>query len=130
MRDLIHICETLKEIMRIVFDKEHNPECATYSKAFKEVESNEIPPSTVYEDNAACIKHAMMPNCLRAKNTSTLLGTGSDPILFPWKLPSLPWIRPHSSELNIQKDSLRNPSSEDAKAPGDGKIPSLLHFCH
>jgi hypothetical protein len=61
MRDLIPIRETLKEIMRIVFDKEHNPECA-YSKAFKEVESNEIPPSTtVYEDNAACIKHAMMP---------------------------------------------------------------------
>jgi hypothetical protein len=47
MRDLIHIWETLKEIMRIVFDKEHNPECATYSKVFKEVESNEIPPSTV-----------------------------------------------------------------------------------
>jgi hypothetical protein len=61
MRDLIPIRETLKETMRIVFDKEHNPECATYSKEFKEVESNEIPPSTVYEDNAVCIKHAMMP---------------------------------------------------------------------
>jgi hypothetical protein len=61
MRDLIAVRETLKEIMCIVFHKEHNMECATYSKAFKEVESNEIPPSTVYEDNAACIKHAMMP---------------------------------------------------------------------
>jgi hypothetical protein len=61
MRDLFPVRENLKEIMRIVFNKEHTPECATYSKAFKEVESNEIPPSTIYEENVACIKHAMMP---------------------------------------------------------------------
>jgi hypothetical protein len=35
MRDLIPIRETLKEMMRVVFEVEHhNPKCATYSKSF------------------------------------------------------------------------------------------------
>jgi hypothetical protein len=62
MRDLIPIRETLKEIMKIVFGVEgHAPKCSTYSKAFKDVEVTDIPSSNVYEDNAACIKLAMMP---------------------------------------------------------------------
>jgi hypothetical protein len=62
MRDLIPIRETLKEIMKIVFGIEgHAPKCATHSKAFKDVECTGIPTSNVYEDNAACIKLAMMP---------------------------------------------------------------------
>jgi hypothetical protein len=70
MRDLIPIRETLKEIMQIVFGVEGTvPKCATYSKAFKDVEVTDIPPSNVYEDNAACIKLAMMPKLSpRTKN--------------------------------------------------------------
>jgi hypothetical protein len=48
--------------MQILFGVEgHAPKCATYSKVFKDVEVTDIPSSNVYEDNAACIKLAMMP---------------------------------------------------------------------
>jgi hypothetical protein len=38
MRDLIPIQEILKEIMLLLFKVEHNPKCATYSKAFRDTE--------------------------------------------------------------------------------------------
>lgn len=59
MRDLIPIRETLKEIMTVVFEVELTPTCSTYSKSFQDVQA--IPTSNVYEDNAACLKLAMMP---------------------------------------------------------------------
>jgi hypothetical protein len=62
MSDLIPIREMLKEIMKIVFGIEgHAPKCTTHSKACKDIECTDIPTSNVYEDNAACIKLAMMP---------------------------------------------------------------------
>jgi hypothetical protein len=48
--------------MQIVFGVEGRaPKCSTYSKAFKDMDVTDIPSSNVYEDNAACIKLAMMP---------------------------------------------------------------------
>jgi hypothetical protein len=62
MRDLNPIRETLKEMMRVVFEIEnHNPNCATYSKSFQDIGNDGLPVSNVYEDNAAALTHAMMP---------------------------------------------------------------------
>jgi hypothetical protein len=60
MRDLIPIREILKEIMSVVFDRPSNITYHTHSKAFAEVARapSIIAPSTVYEDNAACLKFA------------------------------------------------------------------------
>jgi hypothetical protein len=62
MRDLIHIRETLKEIMTVIFEVDLTSACSTYSKSFKDIQA--IPTSNVYEDNAACLKVAMMPKLL------------------------------------------------------------------
>jgi hypothetical protein len=59
MQDLIPIRETLKEIMTVIFEVDLTPACSTYSKSCKDVQA--IPTSNVYEDNAACLKLAMMP---------------------------------------------------------------------
>ena len=58
MRDLILIREILKEIMSVVCDRPSNITFHTHSKAFAEVARapSTIAPSTVYEDNAACLK--------------------------------------------------------------------------
>ena len=57
MRDLIGIREILKEIVQTVFqDTSTKPTYATIAKTF-----GSIPPSTVYEDNEACLKFARMP---------------------------------------------------------------------
>jgi hypothetical protein len=65
MRDLIPIREVLKEIMTIVFDRDHDVVYRSHSKAFDDVTSglvkHNIPQSTVYEDNDACLKFARMP---------------------------------------------------------------------
>jgi hypothetical protein len=62
MRDLIPIRETLKEMMRVVFEIEnHNPKCATYSKSFQDVGHDGSPVRKFYEDNATALKHAIMP---------------------------------------------------------------------
>jgi hypothetical protein len=48
--------------MKFVFDTDtYFPKCATHSKAFKDVTATEISQIIVYEDNADCLKHAMMP---------------------------------------------------------------------
>ena len=57
MRDLIPLRETLKEIKEVVFGGDmEETEWSTHSKSFLT-----IPPSTVYEDNSACLKFATMP---------------------------------------------------------------------
>jgi hypothetical protein len=65
MRDLIPIHEILKDIKKYMFmDENYTPKCASRSKAFKDAkipESNGLPQSSVYEDNAACLKFAQMP---------------------------------------------------------------------
>jgi hypothetical protein len=65
IRDLIPIREALKEILGIVMERSAvTPPCSSYSKAFKDgtLSSSEVlPPSTVFEDNQACLKFAMMP---------------------------------------------------------------------
>jgi hypothetical protein len=62
MTDLIPIRETLKEMMRVVFEIEnHNPKCATYSKSFQDIGHDGLPVSNVYKDNTAALKHVMMP---------------------------------------------------------------------
>ena len=60
MRDLIPIQEILKEIMAIVYSRASTITYNTHSKAFSEVACapSIIAPSTVYEDNAACLKFA------------------------------------------------------------------------
>jgi hypothetical protein len=51
--------------MKCVFGTDNYfPKCATHSKAFKDVTATEIPQSTVYEVNAACLKHATMTKLL------------------------------------------------------------------
>ena len=55
MRDLIPIREILKEMFQHVFDKKPPVRYTTKSRIF------EVPPSTVYEDNAACLQFARMP---------------------------------------------------------------------
>jgi len=63
MRDLIPLREILKEIQTYVFEKKApKVVCRAESKAFEEVKSDElIPSSTVYEDTAACLKFARLP---------------------------------------------------------------------
>jgi hypothetical protein len=65
MRDLIPIREVLKEIMTIVFERNHDVVYHSHSKAFVDVSAgsvkHNIPQSTVYEDNDACLKFARMP---------------------------------------------------------------------
>ena len=62
MQDLISICEVLKEIMTVVFQREQNISYHSHSKAFEDTAENtiqhNIPPSTVFEDNEACLKFA------------------------------------------------------------------------
>jgi len=57
MRELIAIRETLKEISTYVLDKYEFDKLKidTKCKGF-----NKIPPSTVFEDNSACLKFATM----------------------------------------------------------------------
>lgn len=66
MRDLIPIREVLKEIMTIVFERKNNIVYHSHSKAFADTSvgsmpRQNIPQSTVYEDNDACLKFARMP---------------------------------------------------------------------
>jgi len=67
LRHLIPIREILKEIMTIVLDSTNVVKYHAHSKAFKDVVEGDmprdsiIPPSTVYEDNQACLKFARMP---------------------------------------------------------------------
>ena len=66
MRDLIPIREVLKEIMTIVFERENNIVYHSHSKAFADTSvgsmpRQNIPQSTVFEDNDACLKFARMP---------------------------------------------------------------------
>ena len=65
MRDLIPICEILKEFMHIVFNITPSILYHTHSKAFTDVSEgttkNCIEQSTIYEDNQACLKFARMP---------------------------------------------------------------------
>jgi len=58
MRELIAIREVLKEIFTFVLDKSEFTKLNidTKCKGF-----NKIPPSTVHEDNTACLKYATMP---------------------------------------------------------------------
>jgi hypothetical protein len=58
MRDLIPIREILIEIMSVVFHTAPTFQYNTHSKAFETVSNHVIPQSTVYEDNAACLKFA------------------------------------------------------------------------
>ena len=60
MRDLIPLRELLKELMAVVFDVPDTIQYRTHSKAFYDVTmpASNIPASTVYEDNAACLKFA------------------------------------------------------------------------
>jgi hypothetical protein len=55
MGELIPIRRVLKELFQYVFSKKSSVTYSTKSKAFT------IPPSTVYEDNSACLKFARMP---------------------------------------------------------------------
>ena len=86
MRELIPIREVILEIQRIVFNNEKQLGCRSHSKVFEESGEDKpdktpthewsvvagrkgrrhgklpkIPKSTVYEDNNACLKHAMAP---------------------------------------------------------------------
>jgi hypothetical protein len=65
MRDLIPIREVLKEIMTIVFERENTIVYHSHSKAFEDASVgmmlHNIPQSTVFEDNDACLKFARMP---------------------------------------------------------------------
>jgi hypothetical protein len=65
MRDLIPIWEVLKEIMTTVFQVSKTISYQTYSKSVysndNNVEKYNIPKSTVFEDNDACLQFARMP---------------------------------------------------------------------
>ena len=65
MRDLIPIREVLKEIMSIVFKVSKTISYCTHSKSvYNEVDNTvkyNIPSSTVFEDNDACLQFARMP---------------------------------------------------------------------
>jgi hypothetical protein len=63
MHNLIPILEILKEVKAHVFGEESfSQKCSSKSKAFKDANGEEeIPQSTVFEDNAACLKMARMP---------------------------------------------------------------------
>ena len=64
MRDLIPICEILKEIMANVFEIKPTINYHTHSKAFSDAAEGTVPyaidQSTIYEDNQACFKFACM----------------------------------------------------------------------
>ena len=65
MRDLIPIREVLKEIMTVVFERTATIAYHSHSKAFEDANEGtilyNIPQSTVFEDNEACLKFARMP---------------------------------------------------------------------
>ena len=68
MRDLIPIREILKEIMKFIFIQSPQIEYRTHSKIVEEIsldsnvgQNHNIPQSTVFEDNMACLKFARMP---------------------------------------------------------------------
>ena len=65
MRDLIPIQEILKEIMMVVFERTATIAYHSHSKAFEDANEGtilyNIPQSTVFEDNDACLKFAQMP---------------------------------------------------------------------
>ena len=66
MRDLIPIREVLKEVMTIVFECKNNIAYHSHSKAFADTSvgsmpCQNIPQSTIFEDNDACLKFACMP---------------------------------------------------------------------
>ena len=65
MCDLIPIREVLKEIMTVVFDRKADIVYHSHSKAFEDANEGtvlyNIPQSTVFEDNDACLKFARMP---------------------------------------------------------------------
>jgi Reverse transcriptase (RNA-dependent DNA polymerase) len=65
MRDLIPIREVLKEIMTVVFEVNKSISYVTHSKSVHAPHNVDkkynIPPSTVFEDNDACLKFAQMP---------------------------------------------------------------------
>ena len=65
MRDLIPIREVLKEIMSVVFGVSRTISYQTHSKSVSsddtEREKYNIPQSTVFEDNDACLQFARMP---------------------------------------------------------------------
>jgi Reverse transcriptase (RNA-dependent DNA polymerase) len=65
MRDLIPIREVLKEIMTVVFDRKADITYHSHSKAYADANEGtvlyNIPQSTVFEDNDACLKFARMP---------------------------------------------------------------------
>jgi hypothetical protein len=65
MRDLIPIREVLKEIMTIVFNVAKSISYVTHSKSAQTDNATNqkynIPSSTVFEDNDACLKFAQMP---------------------------------------------------------------------
>jgi hypothetical protein len=70
MQDLIPICKVLKEIMTIVFKVELAITHHSHSQAFTGTVGTAphiIPQSTVYEDNAACLKFACMPKLTLCK---------------------------------------------------------------
>jgi hypothetical protein len=64
MRDLIPVREILKEIKgQMLGEEDLSPKCSSRSNAFKDANGEEdIPQSTVFEDNAACLQMARMPN--------------------------------------------------------------------
>jgi hypothetical protein len=71
MRDLIPVREILKEIKHhMLGEQDFLPKFSSRSKAFKDATGEEdIPQSTVYEDNAACLQMARMPKLSpRTKN--------------------------------------------------------------
>jgi hypothetical protein len=64
MRYLIPIQEILKELLPLVLKHDHTSVCSSYSKAFQYADplaEEFLPQSSVYEDNQACLKFAMMP---------------------------------------------------------------------
>jgi hypothetical protein len=65
MRDLIPIREVLKEILWVVFNVSKSISYRTHSKSVysdnTEDEKYNIPQSTVFEDNDACLQFAQMP---------------------------------------------------------------------
>ena len=65
MRELIPIREVLKEIMSVVFRVSKTISYHAHSKSVyddnSKIEKHNIPQSTVFEDNDACLKFARMP---------------------------------------------------------------------
>ena len=60
MRDLIPLREVVREILtQVLVDNESQVSYRAHSRTFEDVKDT-IPMSTVYEDNQACLKYAMM----------------------------------------------------------------------